>query len=104
MSDKNKTSATLKQSLNSSDRKDTMDVRMDELLTLFEKLIRVSQEAFNIEEAAEYLRTTPRTIRYYAKRARELPYAKVGRQMVFLKKDLDSFLERRRYVQSSWQT
>lgn len=92
----NKTKETDKQDLSSNAENSTITAQFGQLALFFDKLIRVSQETFNEEEAAQYLKVDKRTIRYYAKRLRQLPYSKVGRKLVFTKRELDRFLERKK--------
>lgn len=64
------------------------------------KLEHVSKEFFSVDEAADYLCSTPTTIRGYVKRKR-LQAHQVGRRLVFSKRDLDSFM-RGQKCSSSW--
>lgn len=51
------------------------------------------QEVFSLEEAAEYLKTEPKTLGLYAKR-KKISYSIVGKNKVFRRDDLNEFLER----------
>lgn len=75
--------------------------KIDIFLSEFsDKLIRAQQEkfsdTFDEEEAAEYLKISVGTLRYYALRVRELAFCRVGRNLVFRKEDLDDFLSQKR--------
>lgn len=64
----------------------------------FENRVQVEhilKEYFDEEEAAEYLRASPETIRRYARR-KLLPFHQVGRRPVFSRADLDAFMRRQR--------
>ncbi len=64
----------------------------------FENRVQVEhvlKEYFDKEEAADYLRTSPETIRRYARR-KLLPFHQVGRRPVFSRADLDCFMRRQR--------
>jgi len=48
------------------------------------------------KEAANRLNITVESLRYYALRARTLPYIAIGRKILFLEGDLDLFVTKRR--------
>ena len=52
----------------------------------------------SVEQAAEYLKLHPDTVRLYI-RQKQLPAYKVGRGYLIKKSDIDKFLERRRTLQ-----
>lgn len=49
----------------------------------------------NVEEAAQYLRLSPNTLRTYVQE-RKLPFRKHGRRVVFRVEDLDSWSQARK--------
>ncbi|MGK5088955.1 helix-turn-helix domain-containing protein [Bdellovibrionota bacterium FG-2] len=58
-------------------------------------LANAAKETFSLNEAAEYLRISPDSVKYYCKRQRELSHANLGGVLVFRKRDLDEFLEKK---------
>lgn len=71
----------------------------DSTLEILEKLGRIieklNKETYSIEEAASYLKTTVETVEYYGKRQKQLSHINLGGTLVFRKKDLDEFLEKK---------
>jgi len=47
--------------------------------------------ALTLEQAGRYLAVSPHTVRFYARTGR-LPYYRPGRRLLFLRADLDAFL------------
>ncbi len=56
----------------------------------------------SVEEAAEYLKLHPDTVRLYI-RQKQLPAYKVGRGYLIKRSDIDKFLERRKTVEDDEQ-
>lgn len=71
----------------------------DSTLEILEKLgsiiEKLNKETFSLEEAAAYLKTPVETVEYYSKRKKQLGHVNLGGTLVFRKKDLDDFLERK---------
>ncbi|MBD2798359.1 helix-turn-helix domain-containing protein [Xenorhabdus sp. PR6a] len=59
-------------------------------------------EKFTRSEAAIYLGVTPQTLANWAHTGKEkIPYHKIGRKVIYLKSDLDSYLVSTRRVQTA---
>jgi len=56
---------------------------------------KINKDTFSIEEAAEYLKVTPESVEYYSKRQKQLSYVNLGGNLVFRRKDLEDFLEKK---------
>ncbi len=71
----------------------------DHALAILQKLggiiEKMNKETFSIEEAAEYLKTTPETVEYYSKRQKQLSHVNLGGTLIFRRKDLEDFLEKK---------
>lgn len=71
----------------------------DETLSILEKLgtviEKLNKETYSLEEAALYLKTTVETVEYYSKRKKQLSHVCLSGSLVFRKKDLDEFLEKK---------
>jgi predicted DNA-binding transcriptional regulator AlpA len=57
-----------------------------------------AQNAFDIPAAAEYCGLKPPTLNMYRQKGGGPAYCKLGRKVVYLRADLDSFLASRRVV------
>ena len=55
----------------------------------------MSKDTFSLQEAAEYLKTTTETVEYYSKRQKQLSHVNLGGTLVFRRKDLEDFLEKK---------
>lgn len=67
-----------------------------EVLKKLGKLVEnLGKETFSLEEAAAFLKTTPETIEYYSKRQKQLSHVNLGGDLVFRRKDLEEFMERK---------
>jgi hypothetical protein len=51
------------------------------------------KETYSLEEAAEYLKISIESVKYYSKRKGELSYISLSGKLVFRKSDLDKFLD-----------
>lgn len=71
---------------------DTTLAILQKLGSIIEKL---NKETYSTEEAADFLKTTPETVLYYSKREKQLSHVNLGGTLVFRKKDLEEFLERK---------
>lgn len=71
----------------------------DQTLEILRKLGKIIQElnkqTFSLEEAADFLKTTPSTVEYYSKREKQLSHVNLGGTLIFRRKDLEEFLERK---------
>jgi len=56
---------------------------------------KMSKDTFSLQEAAEYLKTTTESVEYYSKRQKQLSYINLGGNLVFRRKDLEDFLEKK---------
>ncbi|MBL6991356.1 MAG: helix-turn-helix domain-containing protein [Bacteriovoracaceae bacterium] len=56
--------------------------------------LRTPKEVFTEAEAAEYLRVKLQTLKNYAKK-KKITWSLVGKEKVYTKKELDSFLDRK---------
>ena len=56
---------------------------------------KINKDTFSVEEAAEYLKTTPESVIYYSKRQKQLSYVNLGGSLVFRRVDLEEFLEKK---------
>jgi hypothetical protein len=56
---------------------------------------KMSKDTFSLQEAAEYLKTTTESVEYYSKRQKQLSYINLGSSLVFRRKDLEDFLEKK---------
>ncbi len=70
------------------------DYSQVEMMHDFAEAIRTPKTVFTEEEAAEYLRVGLQTLKNYAKK-KKITWKLMGKQKVYTKKDLDSFLDRK---------
>ena len=64
---------------------------------LISSVLQAQKTTFSLEEAAEYLKISVKSVLYYSKRMRELSFVPLGKGiLVFLKSDLDDFLTTKR--------
>lgn len=56
---------------------------------------KLNKDTFSLQEAAEYLKTTPETVEYYSKRQKQLSHVNLGGTLIFRRKDLEDFLEKK---------
>ena len=67
-----------------------------EILRRLGKIIDdLNKQTFSLEEAALYLKTTIETVEYYSKRQKQLGHVNLGGTLIFRRKDLDEFLEKK---------
>lgn len=71
------------------------DLQLEVLERLTKLLDGLGKETFSLEEAAAFLKTTPETVEYYSKRQKQLSHVNLGGTLVFRRKDLEEFLERK---------
>ncbi|MGK5083242.1 hypothetical protein WDW37_08040 [Bdellovibrionota bacterium FG-1] len=74
---------------------------LSKLLSLFDKFMVLQlvlrHHVFNENEAAAYCRCSRESIHYHATRSRKLTFLKFSKEgLIFLKKDLDTFLDNAR--------
>lgn len=71
----------------------------DQTLEILRKLGKIIQElnkqTFSLEEAADFLKTTTATVEYYSKREKQLSHVNLGGTLIFRRKDLEEFLEKK---------
>jgi predicted transcriptional regulator len=65
------------------------------LKSLIKLLSDLGKETYSLQEAADFLKTSPETVEYYSKRQKQLGHVNLGGTLVFRKKDLEDFLERK---------
>lgn len=66
-------------------------------MKLLDTLSESKKEVFDIEEAAQFLKVAPSTVKNYAKK-KKISWHLVGKEKVFRKQDLIDFLERRKVL------
>lgn len=67
-----------------------------EILRQLGKVIEdLNKQTFSLEEAATYLKTTPETVEYYSKRQKQLGHINLGGTLIYRRKDLEEFLEKK---------
>lgn len=67
-----------------------------EILRRLGKIIDdLNKQTFSLEEAALYLKTTTETVEYYSKRQKQLGHVNLGGTLIYRRKDLDDFLEKK---------
>lgn len=71
------------------------DIQLEILERLTKLLNGLGKETFSLDEAAAFLKTTPETVEYYSKRQKQLSHINLGGTLVFRRKDLEEFLERK---------
>jgi excisionase family DNA binding protein len=64
-------------------------------------IITQTTDVFLEQEAADYLKLQPPTLRRWRWAGRELPYVKCGGRVRYLKSDLDAWLENNRRASTS---
>jgi hypothetical protein len=74
------------------DNSNSSNQALEFLLNLMKLAVK---ETYSLEEAAEYLKIDTKSVEYYSKRIRELTHVNLGGTLVFRKKDLDEFLQRK---------
>ena len=73
-----------------------MDDNSVEILRRLGQIIdKMAKDTLSVQEAADYLKTSVETVEYYAKRQKQITHANLGGILVFRKKDLDDFLEKK---------
>lgn len=78
-----------------------VEVNMDsqlaiQLMKRIDQLMKnLEQETFSLSEAAAYLKIPVESVEYYSKRQKQLSYIALSGQLVFKRKHLDEFLERK---------
>lgn len=67
-----------------------------EILRKLGKIIDdLNKQTFSLEEAAAFLKTSTETVEYYSKRQKQLSHVNLGGTLVFRRKDLEEFLEKK---------
>ncbi|MDD4974390.1 MAG: helix-turn-helix domain-containing protein [Bacteriovorax sp.] len=67
-----------------------------EILRRLGKIIDdLNKQTFSLEEAAAFLKTTTETVEYYSKRQKQLSHVNLGGTLVFRRKDLEEFMEKK---------
>ncbi len=67
-----------------------------EILKRLGKIIQdLNKQTFSLEEAAAFLKTATATVEYYSKREKQLSHVNLGGTLIFRRKDLEEFLERK---------
>ncbi|MCB9062523.1 MAG: helix-turn-helix domain-containing protein [Halobacteriovoraceae bacterium] len=56
---------------------------------------KLNKDTFSIEEAAEYLKIPVESVDYYSRRQKQLSYINLGGKLVFRRKDLEDFLDKK---------
>ncbi len=84
------------------DKKDECNNSSELFENRITELVALNHHVFNEREAAFYCRCSVDSIRYHALRSRKLMFCDFTKDgLIFLKSDLDSFLEKTRRVPSS---
>lgn len=71
------------------------DLQIEVLKKLGKIVEGLGKETYSLEEAADFLKTTPETVEYYSKRQKQLAHVNLGGTLIFRRKDLEEFLERK---------
>ncbi len=68
-------------------------------IEVLKKLVKIvenlGKETFSLNEASDFLKTTPETVKYYSQRQKQLAHVNLGGTLIFRRKDLDEFLEKK---------
>lgn len=56
---------------------------------------KLNKDTFSIDEAAEYLKIPVESVDYYSRRQKQLSYVNLGGKLVFRRKDLEDFLDKK---------
>ena len=56
---------------------------------------KMNKETFSLDEASDFLKIPPETVEYYSKRQKQLSHINLGGTLVFRRKDLEEFLEKK---------
>ena len=79
--------------IESSEEKDTyLEYMIEKILKKLDFKHKESRKVFSINEVADMLKVSKRTIEGHLYDKRDLPYLKIGRKVRITKSDLESFL------------
>ena len=82
--------------MTNTQKDDTMATQLSLFENLIKNVVQAQKTTFSLEEAAAYLQISVKSVLYYSKRIRELAFVPLGKNLVFLKADLDAFLAMKR--------
>lgn len=71
------------------------DYTLEVLKKLGKMIEDLNKQTFSLEEAATFLKTSAETVEYYSKRQKQLSHINLGGTLVFRRKDLEEFLEKK---------
>ncbi len=56
---------------------------------------KMNKETFSLKEASDFLKVPVETVEYYSKRQKQLSHINLGGTLVFRRRDLEEFLEKK---------
>jgi len=71
----------------------------DHTLEILRKLGKIiddlNKQTFSLVEAADFLKVSIETVEYYSKRQKQISHVNLGGALIFRRKDLEEFLEKK---------